>query len=119
MSFLLIYGNGFKALDLPLLNTFFSNTRGIVNVSNSSSDQTLLEGEFHFENEEIWFRLRRDLTCLSMDDRGIGSATLCLLLQEVYPEALKVVDEGYNFELPLSTFKTPEELNRAMLDALG
>ena len=74
--------------------------------------------EFDYDLGESFTAIRiSDSESICIDGQGPASLDAAIKIQRAYPQPIRLIDEGYDFDLRLADYNSVAELNRAITEA--
>jgi hypothetical protein len=92
------------------------NTPGVSRLS-TDGDRSAVSCEFRYHDDFTIIRLASDQETVVIEGSGDASLQAAVMLQSGYPEPMRLVDEGYTFDLSLSGVGSLRELHTLVVEA--
>ncbi|WP_437229970.1 hypothetical protein SH661x_001715 [Planctomicrobium sp. SH661] len=116
MPFLMILGCEYEVLDLERLVQIFEGSPNWENIQNGTGIH-VIECTYRLPKDFTTFRVHNDLKAIAVDGMSLSSFLGIWDIQKGYGKSLRLIDEGYTYDLVISDYKSCEELMRAIEDA--
>lgn len=117
MPFLLLYIGEDRKFDPQLVANGLNSLKGAE--AQASSPNYLLMYEFAKGADLTTIGLKTDRKAIVIDGSGEASLAAALYIQASYPEDIRLIDEGYSFDLVLRDIGSVSELEQKIKDAGG
>jgi hypothetical protein len=114
MSKLLIYIGEKQTFDREKTIQAVTSIDGVSNAKRGQFIGAVFECEFTFKGSTTIVRISEDLETVTVEGLGKDATEFAVRFQQSLGVPLRVIDMDYNFDLPLSTFASGEELSRSI-----
>jgi hypothetical protein len=113
-SLILYLGEG-QRFDLPIVSDAIVEFGGM-RCARPEGDTTQ---EFDYDVGDSFTAIRflRDGESIAIDGEGPAALDAAIKIQRAYPQPIKLIDQGYSFELQLTDYHSAHELDCAITDA--
>lgn len=111
MSFLLLYIGRGKTFDSEQLRIGFKVSPNVHEFT-TGCHGTLYQWEYHFNDDFTMVRLKDDLETIVIEGMGPASLQAALEIQRLCSAPVRLIDDGYSFDIELSKVTSVDDLHR-------
>lgn len=118
MASILIFRDDERPIDEASFLEALAAIGGVSDVERGDLDGASVRCNYESGEDSVTVVLADDRNAVDISDMGPAALDFAIQVQARLKEPLRIIDEGYNFDLQLKAFQTPEELDVAIDAAL-